>query len=198
MHTRSQSALVNPAVYLGALLLELVDPGLHISELVLELLDLLGVGADGLVEGLGEQVGHGLGLAHGGRAVVHGGRHVALAVGEPPCGQRRFLGLLLARVHVGVLGGRCGLLLRFLAARVGALLGVVVKGLRARCAVVFYVAVGARGATFEEHYEEGRTSVSGKRRAQLYGADDKVKLRVRREVGVAGDGLSLLVDNRDG
>jgi hypothetical protein len=162
MHTRSQSALVDPAMHLGTLLLKLVDPGLHVGELVLELLDLLCVGADCLVEGLGKQVGHGLRLAHGGGAVIHGGRHVAVAVGEPPCGQRGFLGLLLARVHVGVFNGRRRLLLRFLAARVGAFLGVLVKGLRTGRAVVFYVAIGAGGAAFKEHYEEGRTSVSDK------------------------------------
>jgi hypothetical protein len=194
MRTRSQTALVNPAMHLCTLLLELVNPGLHVSKLVLELLNLLRVWADGLVEGLGKQVGHGLWLvAHGGGAVVHGGRHGAVAVGEAACGQRRLLGLLLARVHVGVFGGRRGLLLvGFLAARVGAFLCVVVEGLRAGRGVVLYVAVGAGtlqrlvsaglvasvgvSYAFEEHYEEGETSVSGKREAQLYGAAGEVKL----------------------
>jgi hypothetical protein len=133
-------------VHLCALLLELVDPGLHVVELVLELLNLLRVRADGLVEGLRQQVGHGLGLPHGGPAVVHGGGHGAVAVGEAARGQLRLLGLLWARVHVGLLNGRCGLLLRqklrVFAARLGALLCVVVKGLRAGRSFVFDVAVG--------------------------------------------------------
>jgi hypothetical protein len=134
-------------VHLCALLLELVDPGLHVVELVLELLDLLRVRADGLVEGLCEQVGHGLGLAHGGPAVVHGGGHGAVAVGEAAGGQLRLLGLLGARVHVGLFNGRRGLLLlrqklRVFAARLGALFGVVVEGLRAGRRFVFDVAVG--------------------------------------------------------
>lgn len=63
-------------MHLCALLLELVHPGLHVSELVLQLLNFFSVGADGLVEGLGKQIGHGLWLAaHSGRPMVHGGGH---------------------------------------------------------------------------------------------------------------------------
>jgi hypothetical protein len=134
-------------VHLCALLLELIDPGLHVVELVLELLNLLRVRADGLVEGLRKQVGHGLGLAHGGAAVVHGGGHGAVAVGEAAGGKLRLLGLLRARVHVWLFRGRRGLLLlrqelRVFAAGLGALLRVVVEGLRAGRGFVFDVAVG--------------------------------------------------------
>ena len=125
-------------MHLGALLLELLDPGLHVGELVLEALDLLRVGAHRGVEGLGEQVRHGLGLLRkvgARRALAHGGRHGA--VGEA-AGRQRRLGLLLARVHVGLFGGLGGLLVGFLAAQV---LGVVVEGLRAGRAF-FNVAVG--------------------------------------------------------
>lgn len=150
---------------LCALLLELLDPCLHVGELRLQLLNLLRVGADGLVEGLRKQIRHGLWLAgaHGGRAVVHGGRHGA-AVGHAADGQRRLLRLLLARVHVGVFGGRLRLLLLllgFFAAGVGASVGVVVEGLRAGRGF-FDVRVGAGRAAFEEHYEERRAARAGR------------------------------------
>jgi hypothetical protein len=198
--TRSQSTLVDPAVHLCALLLELVDPGLHVGELVLELLNLLRVGVDGLVERSGQQVGHWLWLSHGGAAVVHGGGHGAVAVGEAPGGKLCLLRLLGARVHVGLFDGRRGLLqLRVFAAGLGALLGVVVEGLRAGGGFVFDVAVGTRALdgsvalcewgrraahAFEEHYG-GKRATSARGRGRDYMAQrEKRNCTARRRLGL--------------
>lgn len=67
-----------------------------------------------------------------------------MSVGETAGRQCRLLGLLLARVHVGVFGRRCGLLLvRFFATGVGAFFSVVVERLRTGRCVVLNVAIGA-------------------------------------------------------
>lgn len=173
--TWAQSPLVDPAVHLGALLLQLLDPALHVGELALQLLNLLGVGPHGLVEGLGEQVGHGLCL-HGG---VHRGRGLAEsgAVGQGAC-ELGFLGLLGARIHVLVFGGEdlllglLELLLELLlglvlqvggqgVGRIRALLLVVVVGLGALRGVGFNVAVRTRSA-LEKHVEgEKRREAEG-------------------------------------
>lgn len=126
-HVWPQPALVDPGVHLGALLLQLVDPGLHVLQLSLELLDLLGVRPHRLVEGVGQQVGHGLGLAaaEGRRRLAHGLRQVGAGVGGACV--LRLLGLLRARVHGAVVVGRAGeRLLVLLAAAVGAAVVVVV------------------------------------------------------------------------
>ena len=158
-HTRSQAPLVNPAVDLGALLLELLNPGLHVGELALELLNLLGVGAHGLVEGLGEQIWHGLGLHAGAQrrgGLSHG--HGVDAVGKA-ARVLRFLGLLGARVHV--LSWRRDLrLLRLLLLLLGvggfrSDLLVVVVGLGSLWAVVLDVAVSPGAALEEDHWGEG-------------------------------------------
>lgn len=128
--TWSQSALVDPVVHLGALLLELVDPVLQVGELALELLNLLRVGLDGLVEGSGNEVGHT--EPHGGAAAGWG--HLLGADGHVVVGGgstlrvRRLLGLLLAGIHVRLLGGRKGLaVVGLLTARLGALICVIVE-----------------------------------------------------------------------
>lgn len=155
--TWAQSSLVDPAVDLGALLLQLLDPVLHVGELALELLNLLGVGPYGLVEGLGKKVGHGLrldgaqrrsGLAQGGAvdAVGHTPRILGL------------LGLLGPRIHFLVGRGREVVLVGqglLGMGRFRTLLLVLVVGLGALRGIVFDVAVSPRAA-LEEH--------SGKRR----------------------------------
>jgi len=70
-------------VNLCALLLQLLDPALGVGELALELFYAFRVGSYGLVEGLGEHVGHGLDLARGQLRVRlghvgHGGGVVAV------------------------------------------------------------------------------------------------------------------------
>jgi hypothetical protein len=109
--TRPQPPLVNPAVHLGALLLQLLDPVLHVCKLRLQLVNLVRIRADGLLEGLGQQVGHRFRLARGqwrrGVAQPAHGRHaVAVGVGEAAGRVRRFLGSLLAGIHVLFVRGR--------------------------------------------------------------------------------------------
>jgi hypothetical protein len=156
LHTWSETALVNPAVNLCALLLQLLDPSLGLEELRLKLRNALRVRAYGLVEGLGKHVGHGLDLARRQLRVRLG--HVGHGGGVVAVGQAARVGVLRGLgswIHFCVVSGRgdCGraLLLLRLARRVGALvefLGVV--RLRAlRC--LFDVAVGPRSA-FEEHF----------------------------------------------
>ena len=152
MLTRSEAPLVDPAVDLCALLLQLLDPGLHVGKLALELLNLLSVGTDGLVESLGQQIGHGFWLACiQARCRLAEARY---AVGHGSS----ILRLLLARIHVLIGGRRQGarllllVLLRLGVRRFGPLL-VVVVGLGALGGVVFNVAVCARAA-LEEHGEE--------------------------------------------
>jgi hypothetical protein len=141
--TGPQPPLVDPAVHLGALGLELLDPRLHVGQLALELLDLLRVRPHGLVEGGGEQVGHRLGLER--RAVHrlgHRRAHGHAAVAHAADGHALLLRLLLARVHVCCVVGIGSSLDRLVvAAALGALLAEVVEALAV--AVVLYVAVGA-------------------------------------------------------
>lgn len=154
--TRSQSSLVNPIVHLGALLFELVDPGLHVGQLALKLVNLLRVGSNGLVEGLGKQVWHGLGLGggHCGNLLAPDGHCVVAAVGDA-LREGGLLGLLGTRVHVSVFSGRGGLLReRLLAVRVLVLFGVVVEGLGTGRGVVLDVAVCSRSALKEHHGKE--------------------------------------------
>lgn len=169
---------------IGTLLLQLLDPGLHVGELVLELLDLVLVGPEGLVEGLCQQIRHGLWLGRGHsdgahglaetlvvHAVVLGTPHVLvllvlvlrLRVGH----LLLLLLLLLLAEHVVVVHGVWDVLLVLCgavgvpAAGVGAFL-VVVVGEGACGAVVFNVGVCARAA-FEEHGEGGKRA----RRARM-------------------------------
>jgi hypothetical protein len=128
--TWSQSAFVDPVVYFGALLLELVDPVLHVSELALELLNLLRVGLHGLVEGSGNEIGHSephWGAATSGGNLLGADGHVVVGGGST-LGVRRLLGLLLAGIHVRLVGGREGLaVVGLLTARLGALICVIVE-----------------------------------------------------------------------
>ena len=115
-----------------ALGLELLNPALHVGKLALELVDLVCVRADGLVEGRGEQVGHGLGLdrVHGRHwRTAHGHATTVAAVAHSACRWRvvLLLRLLLAGIHVGVVVVQeYGLVL---AAALGALLGELVETL---------------------------------------------------------------------
>ena len=177
--TGTKPTLIDPAVHLRTLFLQLLDPSLQIGQLALELLDLVGIRADGLVECLGQQIRHGLRLpaaharrahrvaqrsaAHAGvdaaRVVVHGLRllRLRLLLLLLLLLLMLLLLLLLSRVHVLVVGdgGVVELLLVFrgdavaVAAGVGTLL-VIVVGLGAGRGVVVNVRVGA-GATLEEH-----------------------------------------------
>ena len=51
--TSSETALVDPGVHVGALIFELLKLIGGVFELVLEVVDLIEVGSDGIVEGLG-------------------------------------------------------------------------------------------------------------------------------------------------
>lgn len=202
-HTWAQAALVDPVEHFGALALELGDPGLLLGQLALELVNLLHVGADGLVEGLGQQVGHGGGAVVQRRGrLAQLGRHGTVAVGHGLTrGQDGFLGLLRARVHVTVLGRRRDLvlvlvllllLLRGLgAARVWALLVILVERLRAGRGVVVYVAVCARRAAPEEHSvgEEKSAAAAGGAAAALYGVEGLVVSGVKLHAGARREWL---------
>ena len=77
--TGSQSALVNPRVHLAALALQLVHKSLQLAQLHLQLLDLVGVRAQGLVEGARQRVRRGLHLERAGAHGVEGVRVLARA-----------------------------------------------------------------------------------------------------------------------
>lgn len=57
--TSSETALVNPGVHVCALILELLKLIGGVLDLVLEIVDLLEVGSDGIIEGLGQWIGGG-------------------------------------------------------------------------------------------------------------------------------------------
>ncbi len=119
-------------MYFGALLLELVDPALQVGKLALELLNPLSVGLDGLVEGSGDEVGHTeahWGAATGRRDLLRANGHIVVVVGGGSTLRvRRLLGLLLAGIHLRFLGGREWLaLVGLLTARLWALICVIVE-----------------------------------------------------------------------
>ena len=57
--TSSETALVDPGMHVGALILELLKLISGVLELVLEVVDLVDIRSDGLVEGLGQWIGSG-------------------------------------------------------------------------------------------------------------------------------------------
>lgn len=57
--TGSETALVDPGMHVCALILELLKLVGGVLEFVLEVVDLIEIGSDGIVEGLGQWVGSG-------------------------------------------------------------------------------------------------------------------------------------------
>ena len=57
--TRSEAALVDPGVHICALILKLLEVIVVVLEFVLEVFNLILIGSDGIIEGLGQWVGCG-------------------------------------------------------------------------------------------------------------------------------------------
>lgn len=109
--TSSEAALVNPGVHVCALILELLKLIAGVLDLVLEVFNLIEVGSDGIVEGLGQWIrggfhhvcrsdGTGVCVNGGDRASTRGGVVTLVAGGGGSKGLQSVLGIETA----GVLG----------------------------------------------------------------------------------------------
>ena len=88
--TGSETALVNPGMHVCALILERLELIVPFLELVFELLDLIYVGSQGIIEGLGQWIGGGFHCCRGDWTGVH----ISRTGGHRACARCGVIGLI--------------------------------------------------------------------------------------------------------